>query len=317
MSKRFFCIVMVLLSAHFILMGQKNVSSLESIRGHYKQLSMFSASPPSVSESIDKQTFPYDAASAERRLSLKPIYLNNVSVNDFKISAPPANSSAQTRAELNYLLQLQQQRTEEEVRASLHMAGVYYNLRLKPEDSTYNQYRKNLFYIGRSVGAWFNPTELPVTADFMAKVWQDASYFIWSLKYKYLRVRPHVLDADIHNLEETDWAAYPSGHAANSYINAFIYKELAPEFSDIFLKDAYDMAHSREIIGVHFPSDSEASRIFARQFVNLLFQHENFANDFQKVKEEWEAKSKGNFEKPLITSSHQPGKSSCAKVCKD
>ena len=33
-----------------------------------------------------------------------------------------------------------------------------------------------------------------------------------------------------------------------------------------------DMAHSREILGVHYPSDSEASRIFARQFVNKLFQ---------------------------------------------
>lgn len=317
MSKRFFCIVIVLVFAHFISMAQDSVTDLEPIRGHYKQLSLFNSAPASANESIDKQTFPYNPASAERRLSLKPIYLKNVSVNDFKIPAPPANSSSQTRAELNYLLQLQQQRTDDEVRASLYMAGVYYSIRIKPEDSTYNQYRKNLFHIGRSVGTWFNPNELPVTADFMAKVWQDASYFIWSLKYKYLRVRPNVLDADIHNLEETDWAAYPSGHAANSYINAFIYKQLAPEFSDAFLKDAYDMAHSREIIGVHFPSDSEASRIFARQFVNLLFQQESFKTDFQRVKEEWMIKSKGNFEKPLTTPRQQHGKSSCAKVCKD
>jgi Membrane-associated phospholipid phosphatase len=108
----------------------------------------------------------------------------------------------------------------------------------------------------------------------MARVWQDASYFIWAMKYKYLRVRPYVLDSTIHNLEETNWAAYPSGHAANSYINAYLYQELAPEFSDIFLKDAYDMAHSREILGVHYPSDSEASRIFARQFVNKLFEND-------------------------------------------
>jgi acid phosphatase (class A) len=81
------------------------------------------------------------------------------------------------------------------------------------------------------------------------------------------------LEPELNNLEETNWAAYPSGHAANSYINAYIYQELAPEFTDIFLKDAYDMAHSREILGVHYPSDAEASRILARQFVNKLFEN--------------------------------------------
>ena len=57
------------------------------------------------------------------------------------------------------------------------------------------------------------------------------------------------------------------------------------------------MAHSREILGVHYPSDSEASRIFARQFVNLLFQNEKFIQDFEKVKEEWRSKAKENFKK--------------------
>jgi acid phosphatase (class A) len=133
----------------------------------------------------------------------------------------------------------------------------------------------------------------------MANVWRDASYFIWSFKYKYLRVRPYVVDPSIQNLEDANWAAYPSGHAANSYINAYIYQELAPEFADIFLKDAYDMAHSREIIGVHYPSDSEASRIFARQFVNALFQNEKFLQDIEKVKQEWNKKAKESFEKPI------------------
>ncbi len=132
----------------------------------------------------------------------------------------------------------------------------------------------------------------------MANVWRDASYFIWSLKFKYARIRPVFIDADIKNLQETDWAAYPSGHASNSYINAYIYQELAPEFTDVFVKDAYDMAHSREILGVHYPSDSESARIFARQFVNMLFQNEKFLKDFDAVKKEWAAKAKETFVKP-------------------
>jgi acid phosphatase (class A) len=222
-------------------------------------------------------------------------------LDDFKIPDPPANSSEQTRAELNYLLALQQQRSQLDIESSMYMAGVFYNIRVKPEDSTYNYYRQNLFFVGREIGTWFNPNDLPLTADLIAHVWQDASYFIWGFKYKYLRIRPYKIDSEIKNLEETNWPAYPSGHAANSYINAYIYQELAPEFADIFVKDAFDMAHSREILGVHYPSDSEASRILARQFVNKLFQNEKFLRDFELVKKEWAEKAKESFTKPAST----------------
>jgi acid phosphatase (class A) len=264
-------------------------------RGHYAALWKLDREPRKENSDWDARRFPFDAASAEKRLSLKPYYLQNVSENEFAVPAPPANSSEQTRAELNYLLQLQQQRTKIDVDASLEMAGIYYSVRITPSDPMYNQMRKNLFFIGRSIGTWFHPDSLPVTANFMAHVWQDASYFIWSFKYKYARVRPYKLDDRLSNLEETEWPAYPSGHATNSYVNAFIYQELAPEFYDVFIKDAYDMAHSREIIGVHYPSDSESGRIIARQMVNMLFKNEKFLKDLQEVKKEWASKSNGYY----------------------
>jgi acid phosphatase (class A) len=265
---------------------QKSTSNeLVPARGHYRQLQAYSPKPAAPNLEVDQLKFPFDAAVAEKRLSIKPYYLSEKT--DFKLTEPPANSSEQTRAELNYLLALQNHRTHDQVQAALHLANIYYNLRVTPQDSTYDQYRKNLFHIGRSIGTWFTPENLPLTADFMAHVWQDASYFIWTYKYKFLRVRPYVLEPDLQNKEETNWAAYPSGHAANSYVNAYMYSVLAPEFTDVFLKDAYDMAHSREIIGVHYPSDSETSRVLARQLVNELFKNERFLKDLALVKKEW------------------------------
>lgn len=308
----------LLLWHHSFLFAQPHEPNkiLTPARGHYKNLAAYSPAPKNSQEEIDKQKFPFNAASAERARNLTPYYLQNITLDDITIPVPPANSSEQARAELNYLLRLQQQRTQADVESSLHMAGVFYNIRIKPEDSLYNNYRRNLFHIGRSIGTWFNPQDLPLTANLIANVWRDASYFIWGYKYKYLRIRPYVIEPTLKNLEDTNWAAYPSGHAANSYVNAYIYQELAPEFSDIFLKDAYDMAHSREIIGVHYPSDSEASRILARQIVNKLFQNEKFLIDFEKVKKEWEEKARENFKLPDLT---QPVKlkpsSSCAKTC--
>lgn len=295
---------LILLTLFTTSHSQKIQRALTPARGHYKQLSTFSLKPKSANEEIDKQRFITDKETIERRISLSPVYLKNVKVDDFKIPDVPANSSEQTRAEINYLLALQNSRTDEEVRASLYMADIYYNLRVMPGDSTYTKYRRNLFHIGSSIGSWFNPDDLPVTANLIASVWRDASYFMWSLKFKYARIRPVFIDSDVKNLQETDWAAYPSGHASNSYINAYIYQELAPEFTDVFIKDAYDMAHSREILGVHYPSDSESARIFARQFVNMLFQNPEFLKDFELVKKEWSEKAKETFVKPKLISTN-------------
>lgn len=267
-------------------------SAVNPSRGYYRQVATYDPAPKAARAELDKLTFFRDEQGKERRLSLKPVFLTEIKDDFFVIPPPPANSSARTRAEINYLLALQRTRTAEEVRASLYMANVYYNLRVMPSDSTYTRYRKNLFHIGRSIGTWFNPDDLPLTAELMAKVWRDASYFTWYLKFKYARVRPYTLEPKLKNLEETNWEAYPSGHAANSYVNALVYSKLAPEYEDVFMKDAYDMAHSREILGVHFPTDAEASLIMARQLVDQLFLNAAFLAEFKGVKTEWAAKAK-------------------------
>jgi acid phosphatase (class A) len=215
-----------------------------------------------------------------------PYYL--LTTEKFMIADPPANSSPQTRAELDYLLQLQSQRTEEDNRASAFYAGVYYRTAIQPGDKDYSKFRRNLFHIGRSIGTWFHPDSLPLTANLVANVWRDAEYYIWKYKNYFLRIRPYKLETQLQNLEETNWAAYPSGHATNSYVNAYLYAELLPEFSAFFLKDAYDMAHSREIIGVHYPSDSESGRVLAYQLIKRLLSKPGFKKDFAAARAEIE-----------------------------
>lgn len=214
----------------------------------------------------------------------EPFYLTTL--EKFSIADPPANSSPQTRAELDYLLQLQSQRSGEDERASAFYAGVYYKTAAKPDDKDYVKFRRNLFHIGRSIGTWFNPDSLPLTAELVAHTWKDAEYYIWKYKNYFLRIRPYKLETKLNNLEETNWAAYPSGHATNSYVNAYLYAALLPEFSSFFIKDAYDMAHSREIIGVHYPSDSESGRLLAYQLVQRLMANNEFKKDFEAAKAE-------------------------------
>ena len=140
MKKLILLLIAFLVSVSMAVHAQKNKPrALTPARGHYKQLMDFDPKAKSPAEEIDKQTFFTDKETIERRMSIKPFYLQNVTVDDFKIPDVPDNSSPQTRAEINYLLALQKYRTGEDMRSSLYMAKVYYNLRVKPNDSTYNR----------------------------------------------------------------------------------------------------------------------------------------------------------------------------------
>ena len=93
-----------------------------------------------------------------------------------------------------------------------------------------------------------------------------------------------MLESKLNFLEKPPHPSYPSGHSAASYINAYIMMEIVPELADEFLKMAAEMAYSREVIGVHYPGDSEVSRVWARRFVNELFSKEKFRVDLKKLK---------------------------------
>lgn len=287
-------------------------------RGHYSKLAKYSATPQKGNEKIDALRFqsessttampekeqasgPNESSKVKAPASAcdpeacqsevigngrkrTPYYLSGK--EKLKVAEPPANSSAQTRAELDYLLQLQSQRTDEDVRASLFYAGVYYRTGIQSADPAYTTFRRYLFHIGRSIGTWFHPDSLPLTAELAANVWKDTEYNIWKYKNCFMRIRPYKLELRLENKEETNWAAYPSGHATNSYMNAFLFASLIPEFSDFFMKDAYDMAHSREIIGVHYPSDSESGRQLAYEVLQQLKKSEQFRKDWNAAKEE-------------------------------
>jgi acid phosphatase (class A) len=260
--------------------------SLPAARGHYAKLAQLDPQPASLDLPLDAKRWETDPNQIKRVESIQPEFVR-VPLESFKLPQCPANSSKQTRGELDYLLRLEKNRTEAEGERALYFAPWGYSSSVKPGNSNFPAQQRNLFYVGRSIGSWFNPDDLPVTAEILGRVWRDASYYMWRLKFKYARIRPYNIDRTLKPLDEPNWTAFPSGHSSYSHMLAFIYSELAPEFSDIFLNDARAISHSREIIGVHFPSDSEAGRVFAREFVDELLASDKFKPEFEKMKAEW------------------------------
>ncbi|MCP2044848.1 phosphatase PAP2 family protein [Pontibacter sp. HSC-36F09] len=236
--------------------------------------------------SLDDITFPEADFKRGAYLKLRTVYVD-VPVSKFKLKPFPANNSAETRAELDFLLYLQKNRNAEAINRTETLAAVYYDpLTTNPTDADYTRNLNSLFYIGRDLGPWFNAEKLPVTSKVFQHVIQDATYYIFSLKNDFKRPRPYQLDSRLENLEAPGHASYPSGHSSTSHVHAYILGHIFPEYQDHFLGVASDMAFSRETRGVHYPSDSEAGKEFARQFVHKLMKSPKFRTDLEAMKAE-------------------------------
>lgn len=259
----------------------------QASRDHYAR---FAALPAASSNAaLDGQRFPLEKwGDLYAWRLLKPYYVST-SPSAFTPLTPPANSSPQTRAELDYLLALQESRTEDEQKWADHLAGVYYHpLITNPADPRFIPNRDNLFFVGRGLGAWFSRAPMPKTSELLARVSHDAMIQMVELKLKYARPRPHHLDP---RLRATDaripHGSYPSGHSFLSYVNAEVLSRFSPQRRDALMASALEMAWSRELLGVHYPSDSEAGRIFAGDFVRMLFESAAFRQAFDEAGQEW------------------------------
>jgi len=267
---------------------------LEVPTAHYARLGSLDPRPREGASGLDRRLFDLGAMSPGyfKILGREPAYLD-VPSTAFRLAEFPANSSEQTRAELDFLLELQgRARSPENVARSQALAGVFYRVSTQAGDEDFPRMRRNLFFMGSELGDWFGPDALPKTADLMSRVQADATYYIWAHKYRFDRARPYELEPRIERLETPNFPAYPSAHSANSYVAAFVFQELLPGQRDVFLRTAAEMAFSREILGVHFPSDSESGRVLARQIVDRMLQVPRFRQDLEEARREIRAADK-------------------------
>jgi acid phosphatase (class A) len=264
--------------------GASAWGQLVPVYDHYSQLR--SLSTTGSEPAADTVSFPEKEFRRKAYLTLTTTYVR-VPVSRFSLSPFPANRSAQTRAELDYLLDLQARRTPEAIALTDSMANVYYDpLVLDATDADWGRNMQSLFYMGQELGNWFSAGKLPTTHRVLQTVMQDATYYIFSLKDQFSRPRPYQLEPGLHPLEAPGHAAYPSGHASAAYLHAYLLSLVLPEYKAHFMQRAYDLAFSREIRGVHYPTDTEAGKKFAQQFMSLLMRDKNFQQDLALMKTE-------------------------------
>ena len=99
------------------------------------------------------------------------------------------------------------------------------------------------------------------------------------------------MDTGGHNKAEKDKAArdlahssYPSGHATFGTVCAILLADMVPEKREALFARGLDFAHSRMVLGAHFPTDLEAGRITGTVAAALLLQNAKFRRDLAQAR---------------------------------
>lgn len=187
---------------------------------------------------------------------------------NFVVAQPPVNSSEETAAELAYLHELEKQERDEDTVNRI----IYENTEIKA------------FEIFQKEGLLHE--ENFKTVDFLKLTDYDHRFFILERKKHFARPRPDQLNPSLNKvIENPHHAAYPSGHASQTYMVALVLSAFDPENEQYYKQLSYDVAHRREIAGVHYPSDSIAGRKLAEDVLKALREIPVYEKKFQETKE--------------------------------
>lgn len=287
-------LLVVLLLLYVSAFAQKH--KLADVSDHYKTLQQISSAPNSSRAWMDTINYPpAEYGSSIVYLLVKPHYLTDSQVKSLSESVKfPANSSDQVRKELDYMLDLQSKRTPEQVKRVEFLGNIGYwpSVNLIPTHLSYEQNLKDLFFEGRELmGEQVNSKNFPKVSKLLQGVMQDMRVMEFTIKYKLYRPRPYHLESKLEPLTKINSPSFASGHTLWAFIQAFTWSEVAPEKQKDFIALAEEIRRSREIMGIHYPSDNEASRQLAHKMLQYYFRNEAFQNDFREAAAEWKSLS--------------------------
>jgi len=108
-------------------------------------------------------------------------------------------------------------------------------------------------------------------------------------KYQFDRPRPSQLSPLLMPpIEVPSHASYPSGHATQSALLTGLLAEVMPaEVSVPLALLAERVARNREVLGLHYPSDSAAGKLLAAGSKLLLMQCPLVQTLLEKASDEW------------------------------
>jgi len=290
--KKHYTFLFILL-IHFSASNGQKKFGLAPVSDHYKVLQSISSLPNPQRAWMDTIKYPpTEYGTSIVYLLVKPYYLSDSQVKALSESVKfPANSSDQVRKELDYLLKLQEKRTPEQIKRVEFLGNIGYwpSVNVVPSHPSYKQNLEDLFFEGRELlGSEISANNFPKVSKLLQGIMQDMRIMEFTIKYKLLRPRPYHLEPRLTPLTKINSPSFASGHTLWAFIQAFTWSEIVPERQPQFIALAEEIRRSREIMGIHYPSDNEASRQVADKMLQYYFQNPTFKNDLKEAILEWE-----------------------------
>lgn len=272
--------------------AQSTKRTLAPVSDHYKELQAISSVPNQQRAWMDTIHYPpAEYGSSFVYMLVKPYYLTDAQVTALSESVKfPANSSDQVRKELDYMLDLQSKRTPEQIKRVTFLGDIGYwpSINKVPSHPSYEENLKNLFFEGSELmGENINTKNFPKVSKLLQGVMQDMRIMEFTIKYKLFRPRPYHLESKLQPLTRINSPSFASGHTLWAFVQAFTWSEVVPEKQKDFIALAEEIRRSREIMGIHYPSDNEASRQVSFKMLQYYLKNETFQKDLKEAITEW------------------------------
>ncbi len=191
--------------------------------------------------------------------------LINNTVSYINLGTPPKNSSKVTQDELAYLISLKKERTEEKVKEIKSEINIEYWIF---DNKFFYEYLQDKQY-----------------SEFLLSELSTLYPITLYQKQIFDRARPYILDSNVDPILYPKHPAYPSGHATQAYFLAELFSLINPSKKEIYFANAKVIAHNREIAGVHYPSDSQAGKELAQQYLKFRLSDNSFITNLKKAKD--------------------------------
>ena len=185
-----------------------------------------------------------------RRMSRDMGSLSGFPIKEFMNMPPPENESEDTEGEIVYLETL-------------------------PVDEKLVQSADE---IEQHFSQFLNSKGLEYPKEELKSVMRGVSAIILKLKYHYNRPRPFQiaqakgLELNSETLESSSSPSYPSGHATQGrFIGKFL-SHMYPQYTEELMKIGDEIAYSRNMAKVHYPSDSTFGKLLGDEMYDYVYQ---------------------------------------------
>jgi acid phosphatase (class A) len=184
---------------------------------------------------------------------------------------PPKSDSAQTKAELQELLRLQDSRSSDQIR------------HVREDD-----HRTVERFLG---GIAIKVENLsPSARHFFDCISSSVRHAVHEAKSNFDRTRPYRLPHNnlniLKKLSDRDSPSYPSAHATYGAALGMVLAEMMPEKKEEIYKRIQDYGYSRIVSGAHFRSDVYAGNVAGAAIAASLLSKETFRTELNDVKGE-------------------------------